>query len=139
VEDSIQDRQTNTEFPVRTFVSLRPPLVSQPALPFNLPNVRTTLLDQGSGLSMTQAMARAQAVTDQSVDNVVTASGTLDALRYGDVLQPRGLVGLRGAGFSYDGIYYVKSVTHDIRSGQYQQNFSLSREGTGALTPVVIP
>jgi hypothetical protein len=139
VEDAIQDRQTNTEFPVRTFVSLRPPLVSQPALPFNLPNVRTTLLDQGSGLSMTQAMARAQAVTDQSVDNVVTASGTLDALRYGDVLQPRGLVGLRGAGFSYDGIYYVKSVTHDIRSGQYQQNFSLSREGTGALTPVVIP
>ena len=124
---------------MRTFVSLRPPLVSQPALPFNLPNVRTTLLDQGSGLSMTQAMARAQAVTDQSVDNVVTASGTLDALRYGDVLQPRGLVGLRGAGFSYDGIYYVKSVTHDIRSGQYQQNFSLSREGTGALTPVVIP
>jgi hypothetical protein len=139
VDDVIQDRQTNQEFPIRTFVSLRPPLVSQPALPFNLPNVRTTLLDGGSGLNMTQAMARAQAVTDRSVDQVVTASGTLDALQYGDVLQPRGLVGLRGAGFTYDGFYYVKSVTHDIRKGQYQQNFSLTREGTGALSPAVIP
>jgi hypothetical protein len=139
VDDVIQDRLTNRELPVRTFMSLRPPLVSQPALPFNLPNVRTTLLDQGSGLNVTQAMARAQAVTDQSVDEVVTATGTIDAMRYGDVLEPRGVVGLRGAGFTYDGFYYVKSVTHDIRSGQYHQNFTLTREGTGALSPAVMP
>ena len=66
-----------------------------PALPLNLPNVRTTLLRDTEGRNYMQAYARAQSMTDQSVDNVVTASGTLDALRYGDLLKPRGLVGLR--------------------------------------------
>jgi hypothetical protein len=86
-----------------------------------------------------QAYARAQAVTDKSVDSVMTAQGELDALRYGDVLEPRGIVGLRGAGFTHDGFYYVKSVSHSINKGQYKQRFNLTREGAGALTPVVIP
>jgi len=60
-------------------------------------------------------------------------------LRYGDLLRPRGIVGLRGAGFTHDGLYYVKSVSHTISKGQYKQRFTLTREGTGALTPVVIP
>ncbi len=139
VDDVVQDRLTNQSIPVRTFASLRPPLVSQPALPLNMPNVRTTLLGRNSGLNATQAMARAQADTDRSVDEVVTATGSLDALQYGSVLQPRGVVGLRGAGFTYDGFYYVKSVSHDIRNGQYRQNFTLTREGTGAISPAVIP
>jgi hypothetical protein len=69
----------------------------------------------------------------------VTATGELNALQYGDLLRARGLVGLRGAGFSYDGFYYVKSVTHSIRKGEYKQRFTLTREGTGSLTPVVRP
>jgi hypothetical protein len=125
---------------VMTFVSLRlPPLAAMPALPFQLPNVRTSLLDQSSGLSIIEAYARAQGVTDKSVDSVVTAQGELDALRYGDVLTPRGIVGLRGAGFTFDGLYYVKSVSHSISKGKFKQRFNLSREGTGAITPVVIP
>ena len=139
VSDEIQDRLTNQKMPVQTFVSTRLPLVSQPALPFNLPNVRTTTLDNTSGLNIMQAMAKAQGITDKSVDNVVTASGELDALNYGDLLQPRNLVGLRGAGYTHDGIYYVKSVTHNISPGQYKQNFNLTREGDGAITPLVIP
>jgi hypothetical protein len=64
---------------------------------------------------------------------VVTASGELDALRYGRILRPRGLVDVRGVGHSYDGTYYVQGVTHsiDIRSGAYKQNFTLTREGLG--------
>jgi len=139
VSDEIQDSLTNQKMPVQTFVSTRLPLVSQPALPLNLPNVRTTTLDNTSGLNIMQAMAKAQGITDKSVDNVVTASGELDALSYGDLLQPRNLVGLRGAGYTHDGIYYVKSVTHNISSGQYKQNFNLTREGDGAITPLVIP
>ena len=42
-------------------------------------------------------MARAQARMDRSVDAVV-AEGELDGARYGGVLRPRGLVGMRGAG-----------------------------------------
>ena len=110
-----------------------------PALPFQLPNVRTSLLDKNSGLSITEAYAYAQGITDKSVDSVVTAQGELDALRYGDLLEAGGTVGLRGAGFTYDGLYYVKSVSHSISKGQYKQRFNLTREGTGAITPVVVP
>jgi hypothetical protein len=140
VDDVVQDKLTNSSMPVMTFASLRlPPLAAMPALPFQLPNVRTSLLDQSSGLSIIEAYARAQGVTDKSVDSVVTAQGELDALRYGDVLTPRGVVGLRGAGFTFDGLYYVKSVSHSISKGKFKQRFNLSREGTGAITPVVIP
>ncbi|HWX60324.1 hypothetical protein [Bradyrhizobium sp.] len=140
VDDVVQDKLTNSSMPVMTFASLRlPPLAAMPALPFQLPNVRTSLLDQSSGLSIIEAYAHAQGVTDKSVDSVVTAQGELDALRYGDVLTPRGIVGLRGAGFTFDGLYYVKSVSHSINKGKFKQRFNLSREGTGAITPVVIP
>ncbi|MFZ1220568.1 MAG: hypothetical protein WAO00_14840 [Chthoniobacterales bacterium] len=83
--------------------------------------------------------ARAQGQVDQSSDDVVTASGQLDALRYNGLLHSRSVVGLRGAGDTYDGNYYVKSVTHSISKGRYTQSFSLSRDGTGAAFPVVVP
>lgn len=139
VSGTVQDSLTNMSLPVQTFFSTRAPLVSQPALPFNLPNVRQTLLQDTDGLNYIQAFARAQGTTDKSMDEVVSASGELDALRYGDLLQPRGLVGLRGVGYSYDGLYYVKNVSHRIKKGEYKQSFTLTREGLGAISPVVIP
>ncbi len=137
VSGKVKDRLTDTTLPVQTFFSTRVPLVSQPALPFNLPDVRDGLLGDVSGLNYLQAFMRAQGETNESMDNVATANGELDALRYGGVLEPRALVGLRGAGFHHDGFYYVKRVTHSIGDGQYTQQFSLSREGQGALSPVV--
>jgi hypothetical protein len=71
------------------------------------------------------------------MDEVVMANGDLDALNYGDLLTPRGLVGLRGVGYQYDGLYYVKNVSHSLQSGNYRQRFTLSREGVGATTPVL--
>ena len=59
----------------------------------------------------------------------MTASGSLDVLRYGRVLKARKLVGLRGAGTAFDGLYYVNSVTHQIKRGEYKQDFELSRNG----------
>lgn len=137
VEGQIQDRQTNQSIPVQTFASLRPPLTAFPAWAVNQPNVRKVQF-RDSGLNVTEAYARAQGRTDASIDAVV-AEGTLDAARYGGLLQPRGLVGVRGAGYSYDGFWYVKEVTHLIRQGSYQQRFTLSREGLGSTTPVVVP
>lgn len=69
----------------------------------------------------------------------VTGNGTLDVLRYGQVLRARTLVGVRGAGLTYDGLYYVDSVTHDIKAGAYKQSFNLSRDGLVSSTPVVLP
>jgi hypothetical protein len=136
-EGSVQDRTTNSAVPVQTFASLRPPLASQPAWLVNQPNVRRRRF-RGAGLNAIQALGRAQGRTDASIDGV-TADGEVDTLRYGSVLQARALVGLRGAGYSYDGFWYVKRVTHTIRRGAYAQRFSLAREGVGSTTPVVMP
>ena len=83
-------------------------------------------------------IGRAQAITDASTD-VVTAEGELDAARYGGLLQARGLVDLRGAGLAHSGTYYVKRVTHSMQLGTYKQRFTLTREGTGAMKPLVVP
>lgn len=82
------------------------------------------------------AQTAAQAATNQSTDDAVTAQGRLDAARYGAVLDAPGLVGVRGAGNSFDGIWYVKQVVHDMSTVQgnwsYKQSFTLTREGLGS-------
>jgi hypothetical protein len=138
VTGTVQDRASNRAVAVRTFLSTRPPLASRPDLLVNRENLRETRL-RGSGLSAVQARALAQARTDRSTDDVVTASGELDAARYGGALEARKLVGLRGAGTLHDGIYYVKRVTHTLARGAYTQRFTLTREGLGTTTPVVRP
>ena len=67
----------------------------------------------------------------QTVD-VITGSGQLDVLRYGQIFKARQLAQVRGAGNYYDGKYYVKSVTHNIKRGEYKQSFVLSRGGIGS-------
>jgi hypothetical protein len=47
------------------------------------------------------------------------------------------LVGVRGAGLAYDGLYYVKSVTHKIKAGEYKQLFELTRNGLISTLPRV--
>lgn len=68
-------------------------------------------------------------LTDSSNANAITVSGSFDVTRYGSILRSRMLVGVRGAGIAYDGMYYVDSVTHNIKKGEYKQNFTLSRDG----------
>ena len=120
VEGSIQDKFTNLKIPLRISSGLRPTL-SIPPLSANPDNVRVRKLRDTSGLGVLQALSRIQAEVDKSSD-MVTASGELDAGRYGSILLARKLVALRGAGKTYDGVYYVKRVTHKIKRGQYLQN-----------------
>jgi hypothetical protein len=137
VTGQVQDRSSNQRIPVMTFLTTRPPLALN--LPFLNPS--TTRLERyraSSGQNASQAMGQAQAQTDASMD-LVKVEGELNTAAYGAPLEARGLVGLRGVGFSYDGLYYVKKVTHTIKLGQYKQKFSLTREGTGSTVPVVVP
>jgi hypothetical protein len=135
VEGSVQDRKTNQVRPLKNERSRRPPLARRPALssqPYHLvQQFRET------GRDTAQADARVQAATDRSVDDVITASGELDTTRYGGILRLRGLVGLRGVGDSYGGLYYVKSVTHTLSQGQYKQSFTITREGLGSTVQKV--
>jgi hypothetical protein len=135
VQGKVQDRTTNKTVPVKTLAGSRPPLAAQPPDP----TAMQSRAFRESGITASQALSRAQAATDESLKQVVTASGELDALQYGGILNARGLVGLRGAGLTYDGLYYVKNVTHTIQPGQYHQRFELTREGTGSIVPAVRP
>jgi hypothetical protein len=137
VEGKIQDRQTGQQMPViAPGAPLRPPLASQPEWLVSMQNTRKTQLRE-NGLNITTAFGRAQGMVEAASD-AVTVEGELDAGRYGRMLQARGLVGVRGAGYSHDGLYYVKRVTHELEPGAYKQSFSLRREGKGSTTPVVV-
>lgn len=107
--------------PVPDVNPIQPPLGVRPPLPMKVSPI------PGLGkFSPLQAAGIALAKAAQSAD-VITGSGSLDVMRYGRPLKARQLVGVRGAGLAYDGLYFVKSVTHSIKRGEYKQNFSLSR------------
>lgn len=125
---------TKIAIPIPPLPSLKlPPLAASPA-----PARRTTLLRESANQNPAQAAITAAATVTNAPD-AVTGEGTVDTVRYGNVLRARKLVGVRGVGYSYDGNYYVTRVTHTLSRGSYTQQFSLSREGTGALLPVVVP
>jgi len=132
----VQDRQLGVDLPVVAVAPLRPPLAALPSWLVQGGDVKREILDT-SGLTYTQAFSRAQGRVDAAADNV-TLTGQVDVARYGAVLRPRGLVGVRGAGYLHDGLYYVTSVSHSLAPGTYTQSFSLEREGVGSTVPLVM-
>ena len=122
--------------PLPPITPLNPLLGLIPPLPTNYPGDLKPVRDDLSKRSIPQALMIGLAAASQWAD-AVTGEGTLDVTRYGGVLQARRLVGVRGAGRAFDGLYYVKSVTHDIKRGQYRQNFTLARGGTGSSVSTV--
>lgn len=125
--------KTVLQIPIPDIASLNPPLGAS-ALLAN----RTEPVAGTAKYSATRATMRGLAQAAQSADGV-SGTGTLDVLRYGRVLKARRLVGVRGVGAEYDGLYYVKSVTHHIKRGEYKQNFTLGRNGLRSTLPTVPP
>jgi hypothetical protein len=117
--------------PIPNVSLLNPPLGLMPPIPNNIEPL-TGL----SHLSPIRAALFGLSKAAQSQD-VVEGTGSLDVMRYGRVLKARQLVGVRGAGAAFDGLYYVKSVTHNIKRGEYKQSFSLVREGLVPLSSTV--
>ena len=121
----IQNEATKApiSIPILDITPFSPPLGLIPPIPKKKEWITGT-----SKLSITQALILGMAKAAQSAD-AVSASGSLDVLRYGHVLKARRLVGVRGAGLAFNGLYYVKSVTHSIKRGEYKQSFTLIRNG----------
>ena len=117
--------------PIPNLNPLQPPLG---LLPTPLSNV--TMLKDTAKLSPMQAISRGLAVAKDSQDSV-SANGSLDVLRYGRLLKARGLVGVRGAGLAYDGLYYVSRVDSTLKRGEFKQSFQLTRNGLISITPRV--
>ena len=110
-----------------------PPLAAVPAIP-----QRWRFDSALTARSVPRALAAATAQQSRASAEVVAVTGALDTIRYGSILQPRRLIGVLGAGYSFDGYYSVSKVRHEISRNKYAQSFSLSREGLGSLTPVVL-
>jgi len=119
--------------PVPNLNVLRPPLGARLT-----PPAKVEFPGYGANRSPLKAANEILSMTFNA-SNAISCSGSLETLRYGRILHSRQLVGVRGAGHAYDGMYYVNSVTHNIKPGEYKQNFSLSRDGLISLTPRVIP
>jgi hypothetical protein len=118
-----QDTGIPLEIPIPDITPLNPPLGLIPPLPVRVEAVQGT--DQASPLT---AVMMGLAEASRSSD-AVFGTGTLDVLRYCNILKARKLVGVRGAGVAFDGLYYVSKVTHNIKRGEYKQTFELKRNG----------
>jgi hypothetical protein len=112
--------------------------VFKPPLGLKLPPPKIEFETEGADKTPPEA---AQQILGFLMTNTpsITGGGALSVERYGHVLQSRMLVGVRGAGIAYDGLYFVDSVTHNIKQGEFKQNFTLSRDGLISNTPVVVP
>lgn len=121
----IQNQATKVPIPIPVpdITPLSPPLGLVPPIPKQIEPI-TGVANRSPIQAAVIGMAKAAKTSD-----AVSASGSLDVLRYGHVLKARRLVGVRGAGPAFNGLYYVKSVTHNIKRGEYKQNFTLSRNG----------
>ena len=134
-------------------VTILDPVTGKIPIPIPVPNI--SILHPPLGLRLTPP-AKIQFPEDMAnlaptdalkkifglmLDNsdAITGSGSLNTTQYGAILRTRTAVGVRGAGPSYDGFYYVNSVTHNIKQGEYKQSFSLSRDGLISQVPAVGP
>lgn len=110
-----------------------PPLAAIPTLP-----MRWRFDSDLTARSVPRALLAATAMQASAASTVVEASGTLDTVQYGSIMHPRRLIGVVGAGYSFDGYYSVSKVRHQIAREKYSQQFTLHREGIGSLTPTVL-
>ncbi|HLX68363.1 MAG TPA: hypothetical protein VKV04_01935 [Verrucomicrobiae bacterium] len=124
--------------PIPPITPLNPPLGLIPPLPTNILGDLQPVRSDLSKRSVPQAIMIGLAASSQWCE-AVTGEGSLDVTRYGGVLKARQLVGVRGTGPAFDGLYYVKSVTHKIKRGEYKQDFTLSRNGLVSTVPTVSP
>jgi hypothetical protein len=131
-----QETGVSIPIPIPPITPLNPPLGLIPPLPTNIPPDLAPVRDDLSKRPIPQAIMIGLATASQWAD-AVTGEGSLDVTRYGRVLNARQLVGVRGAGPAFDGLYYVKSVTHKIKRGEYKQSFKLSRNGLVSTVPRV--
>jgi hypothetical protein len=113
--------------PIPNINIFQPPLGARPT-----PPAKVEFPLQLATESMPKIIDRVLGVLLES-QNAITVSGSLDVLRYGQPLRNRLLVGVRGAGLAYDGMYYVDSVTSNLKRGEFKQSFQLSRDGLIAI------
>ncbi|WP_298770744.1 hypothetical protein [uncultured Shewanella sp.] len=127
-EDGTEDEPV----PVEILEAIRPvPMAVEDPILTNDPYVRNVLYtDPTNGAIAGEELA--QQSVNRSTDKVLSGQITVDTIRYGFVIDPPCVVCIRGAGFSFDGNYYVSGVQHSISEGKYKQQLTVQREGLGS-------
>lgn len=123
------DPNTGLPLPAPALAALQPPEGLEPTLLRVLPPSirRPTARDAANPAEL---MRQNQAIADRS-SRAITASGTVDAVKYGRMLRPGLPVAVRGAGRAMSGTYYVTSVSHTIDRGAWTQRFRATRNALG--------
>jgi hypothetical protein len=129
----IQDQTTKIvlPLPIPPVTPFNPPLGLVVPIPQKIDQLKKT-----AKLPIAQALMLGMAKAVENAD-VVTGDGSLDVLRYGQVLRARSLIGVRGAGIAFDGMHFVDSTTHRLKPGEYKQSFVLKRNALISDLPLV--
>ena len=109
--------------PIPGQIPFQPPLGLVPPLP-----PKVTLLNDTAHLSPIGALVRGFAYSAKH-SQAVQGQGTLDVMRYGRLLKAGGTVGVRGAGYAFDGVHFVDKVTSNLTRHTFKQEFALTRSG----------
>jgi hypothetical protein len=122
----ILNPQTKVPIPIPIVFNpvLNPPTGAIPPIPLNIEPITDSAKYnpiQGALIGMAKA-ARANKAP-------VKISGQLDVSRYGRLLEPHKMVGLRGVSAAFNGLHYVEMVKTSFVPGKLTQSFELSRNG----------
>ena len=100
----IQNEQTKIPIPIPIpdISPLNPPLGLIQTLPSRFPKLKNT-----SYLNPVRAISKGISEASRSAEGV-TGNGSLNVVKYGHILKARKLVGVRGVGQAFNGLYYVK-------------------------------
>ncbi len=121
----IQNQETKVivPVPVPNLTAIFDPLALIPAIPKNVEPIPQT-----AKYNPVQAALIGLAVAAKKSE-AAKATGKLDVRTYGRLLKARRPVGVRGAGVSFNGRWYVEQTTSVMQPGSFTQDFVLSRDG----------
>jgi hypothetical protein len=130
----IQNPETKVPIPIPAIANplLNPPLGAIPPIP-----LKVERFTGSAKHNFLQAAMIGMAKAARSQVGYSKVSGKVNPLRYGRLLQPHKLVGLQGAGATYDGLHYVEKVTTNFSRGDLAQDFELTRNGLLSTVPMV--
>ncbi len=115
--------------PVPDIGILKPPLSARPFIPAKLRKMENGRFGLADVLK--------HVIAGRGGPDPVNGSGSLNVGVYGSALKSGSLVGVRGAGLAYDGMWFVKSVSNTLSRGSWKQNFQISRDGLISQTQTV--
>ena len=123
------DPKTGAPIPAPAIASIAPPEGLEPTL-FRMIRPAISRPVSRDAANPAELFRQNQAIVDRS-SRAITATGTVDAVKYGRVLRPGMPVLVRGAGRAHSGTWYVTNVSHSISTSSWTQRFTATRNAMG--------